>query len=200
MKTRVIGLTGGIASGKSLVARQLAELGLPVVDADALARAVVAPGQPAFSDIVRAFGPDVVAADGSLDRKRVAEIAFADADKRRQLNAATHPRIAALGQQRIAELSAAGAPVVIYEAALLVENGVHRVLDGLIVVKATPEQQLARAAARDGNGEAAARARIASQLSLEAKLAAATHVIDNSGTPEETRRQVERLAAELRNI
>ncbi len=171
-KTRVIGLTGGMASGKSLVARALRELRVPVVDADELARRVVAPGQPAFADIVRAFGPEVVAADGALDRKKVADLAFADEGKRE--------------------------PIVIYEAALLVENGLHRFLDGLIVVKATPAQQLARAAARDGQGAAAARARIASQLPLEAKLAAATHVIDNSGTPEDTRRQVEHLVAELR--
>jgi dephospho-CoA kinase len=195
--TRVIGLTGGIASGKSLVARVLRELGVPVIDADELARAVVAPGQPAFEDIVAAFGPSVVAADGTLDRRRVAEIAFADEGKRRALNAATHPRIAALSQAEIARQRAAGAPLVVYEAALLVENGIHRALDGLIVVKATPEQQLERAIARDRQGEAAARARIASQLPLADKLAAATHVIDNSGTPEETRRQVERLVAEL---
>ena len=197
-KTRVIGLTGGMASGKSLVARTLRELGVPVIDADELAREVVEPGRPAFQDIVRAFGPEAVAADGTLDRKRVAAIAFADEARRRQLNAATHPRIAALAQERTAAYAAAGEPLVIYEAALLVENKLHHFLDGLIVVKVTPEEQLARAVARDAQGEAAARARIASQLPLEAKLAAATHVIDNSGTPEETRRQVERLVAELR--
>jgi dephospho-CoA kinase len=196
--TRVIGLTGGIASGKSLVARILRELGVPVIDADELARAVVAPGQPAFAEIVRAFGPSAVAPDGSLDRRQVAAIAFADPEKRRALNAATHPRIAQLAQAETARLRAAGEPIVIYEAALLVENGLHRVLDGLIVVKADPEQQLARAVARDREGEAAARARIASQLPLADKLAAATHVIDNSGPPEETRRQVARLVEELR--
>src|SRR5262249_47386179 len=153
------------------------------IDADELAREVVAPGQPAFDDIVRAFGPDAVAPDGALDRKRVADLAFADEGLRRKLNAATHPRIAALAQERTAAYRAAGAPLVIYEAALLVENGLHRFLDGLIVVKATQEQQLARATARDAQGEAAARARIASQLPLDAKLAVATHVIDNSGSP-----------------
>ncbi len=197
-RTRLIGLTGGMASGKSLVARVLRELGLPVIDADELARKVVEPGQPAFADIVRAFGPEVVAADGRLDRKKVADLAFADEAKRRALNAATHPRIAALARELTAAYAAAGEPIVIYEAALLVENGLHRALDGLIVVKAAPEQQLARAVARDAHGEAAARARIASQLPLEAKLAVATHVIDNSGTSDETRRQIVELVRALR--
>ena len=195
--TRVIGLTGGIASGKSLVARILRELGAPVVDADELARKVVEPGQPAFEEIVRELGPQVVAADGALDRKRVAEIVFADEGKRRRLGQITHPRIAALAQAETAAHAARGAKVVFYEAALLVENGLQRVLGGLVVVKASPEQQLARATSRDGAAEEAVRARIASQLPLEAKLAVATHVIDNTGTPEETRRQIERLWAEL---
>jgi dephospho-CoA kinase len=195
--TRVIGLTGGIASGKSLVAGILRELGAPVIDADELARKVVEPGQPAFDDIVREFGPAAVAADGTLDRKRLAEIVFADEAKRKRLGQITHPRIAQLALAETAAHAARGAPIVIYEAALLVENGLHRALGGLIVVQSSPEQQLARAAARDGAGEEAARARIASQLPLADKLAAATHVIDNSGTPEETRRQVERLWREL---
>lgn len=195
--TRVIGLTGGIASGKSLVARTLRELGAPVIDADELARQVVEPGQPAYEDVVREFGPGVLAGDGTLDRKRLAEIVFADDKKRKRLGQITHPRIAQLALAQTAELAARGAPIVIYEAALLVENGIHKNLGGLIVVKAEPEQQLARAAARDGTGAEAARARIASQLPLADKLAVATHVIDNSGTPEETRRQVERLWREL---
>ena len=195
--TRVIGLTGGIASGKSLVARTLRELGAPVIDADELARKVVEPGQPAYQDVVREFGAAVLGADGTLDRKRLAAIVFADEKKRKRLGEITHPRIAQLALAETAALAARGAPVVIYEAALLVENGVHRGLGGLIVVKAEPHQQLARAATRDGTGEEAARARIDSQLPLADKLAVATHVIDNSGTPEETRRQVENLWREL---
>ncbi len=196
--TRVIGLTGGIASGKSSVARILRELGAPVVDADELARKVVEPGQPAYEDIVREFGREVLAADGTLDRKRLAEIVFADEAKRRRLGQITHPRIAQLAQAETAAYAARGEPVVVYEAALLVENGIHRVLDGLIVVRATPEQQDARAALRDGTGEPAARARLQSQLPLEAKLAVATHVIDNSGSIADTRAQVERLWKSLR--
>src|SRR5258706_12632864 len=127
---RVIGLTGGIAAGKSTVARIFAELGAPVVDADQLAREVVAPGQPALDEIVRAFGLGVLDASGALDRKQLGAIVFADEDKRRALNAITHPRIAAVTQARLAELRARGETLAIYEAALLVENGIHHVLDG----------------------------------------------------------------------
>jgi len=194
---RVIGLTGGIASGKSTVARLLRELGAPVVDADELARAVVEPGRPAYEDIVREFGPGILAADGSLDRKKLADLVFADPDKRRLLQTFTHPRIAELGRAEVARHAAAGAPVVIYEAALLVETGAHLALDGLIVVKSSAEQQLERAMARDGAGEAAARARIASQLPLADKLAVATHIIDNGGTLAATRAQVENLWGQL---
>jgi len=195
--TRVVGLTGGIASGKSLVAAMLRELGAPVVDADALARVAVEPGRPAYEDIVREFGPEVLAEDGTLDRKRLADVVFADPAKRKRLEAITHPRIAQLAQQATAEHVARGARVVIYEAALLVENGMYRFLDGLIVVAAAEEEQLRRAVLRDGQGEAAARARIAAQLPLAKKVEVATHVIDNSGTVEETRAQVERLWREL---
>jgi dephospho-CoA kinase len=195
--TRVIGLTGGIGSGKSTVARILRELGAPVVDADDLARRVVEPGRPAYDDIVSEFGPGVLAADGTLDRKRLADIVFADADKRKRLQQITHPRIAQMSQAETAAHAARGAPVVVYEAALLVENGIHRALDGLIVVSATPEEQLARAVARDGMTEDAARARIASQLPLADKLAVATHIIYNTGPVDDTRRQVEALWREL---
>jgi dephospho-CoA kinase len=186
----VIGLTGGIASGKSTVATILRELGAPVVDADVLARQVVEPGQPAYQDIVREFGNDVLGTDGTIDRKKLGERVFGDPAARARLNAITHPRIGAAGQAEIARHVAAGAPVVIYEAALIVENGLHRALDGLVVVSASPEAQLARTVARDGLGEDAARARLAAQLPLADKLAAATHVVDNSGTIEATRAQV----------
>jgi dephospho-CoA kinase len=188
---RIVGLTGGIASGKSTVARMLVELGAPVVDADALARRVVEPGQPAWEDIVREFGRDVLLPDGAIDRKKLGEIVFGDDARRRRLNAITHPRIATASQADVAAHAAAGAPVVIYEAALLVENGIHRGLDGLIVVACSPAEQLRRLMARDGLDEAAARARIAAQLPLEDKLEAATFVVDTSGPCDATRRQVE---------
>jgi dephospho-CoA kinase len=195
--TRVIGLTGGIASGKSSVAAVLRELGYPVIDADALARQVVEPGSPALADIVARFGPEVVDATGRLDRKRLGEIVFADAAARADLNRITHPRIAAAGQAEIARHTAAGAPLVFYEAALLVENGLQRAFDGLVVVAVSPEIQLARLIARDGLSRAEAEARLAAQLPLAAKLAAATHVIDNSEGPADTRAQVEALVRAL---
>jgi dephospho-CoA kinase len=197
MGTRVIGLTGGIASGKTTVGRMLRELGAPVVDADLIARQVVEPGQPAYADIVREFGREVVLPDGALDRKRLGEIVFGDQARRRILEAITHPRIAMTAQAETAGHAAAGQPVVIYEAALIVENRLHEALGGLIVVKATPEQQVERAMKRDGISEEHARARVASQLPLARKLEVATHVVDNTGTLDETRAQVERLWREL---
>jgi dephospho-CoA kinase len=196
---RVYGLTGGIASGKSVVARMLRELGAPVIDADTLARRVVEPGRPAYEDIVREFGREVLAADGTIDRKRLAGVVFADEARRERLNAITHPRIAALAAEETRRLFAAGEEVVIYEAPLIVENRLHEVMQGLIVVAVSPEVQLARAMARDGQGEEAARARIAAQLPLEEKLRVATHVIDNSGSLSETRAQVEQVWRAIRD-
>jgi dephospho-CoA kinase len=194
---KMVGLTGGIASGKSTVARILVELGAPVIDADVLARRVVEPGRPAHDDIVREFGREVLAADGTIDRKTLGAIVFADDPKRRRLNAITHPRIAQMAQEEAAGHFARGARVVIYEAALIVENGLHHALGGLIVVSAPEEVQLARLMARDGVDEAAARARLAAQLPLAEKLRVATHVVDNGGSPEATRAQVERIWEEL---
>jgi dephospho-CoA kinase len=197
-RARVIGLTGGIASGKSTVAAMLRELGAPVVDADELARRVVEPGSPGLAAIVERFGPDVLDAAGALDRKQLGARVFADPEARAALNAITHPRIAELSQREIARHAEAGAPVVIYEAALIVENRLHLGLDGLIVVSVPPEIQLARLRARDGLGQDAARARLAAQLPLADKVAVADQVIDNAGTVEETRAQVARVWEAIR--
>jgi len=187
---RVIGLTGGIASGKSAVAGMLRDLGAPVVDADLVARQVVEPGTPALAEIVARFGADMVDADGRLDRKRLADEVFSDLTARRDLNAITHPRIAQASAAAFAELAAAGHAVAIYEAALLVENRAHERLDGLIVVAVPEEIQVERLRARDGIDEAAARARLAAQLPLRDKVAVADWVIDNGGSLEETRARV----------
>ena len=194
---RVIGLTGGIASGKSTAARTLAELGARVVDADRVAREIVAPGQPALAEIVRTFGREMLLPDGTLDRKRLGAVIFADADKRRALNAITHPRIAAETQARLGQLRDEGVPVAIYEAALLVENGVHKALDGLIVVACDETTQLARLVARDGYSEADAHARIAAQAPMAEKLAAATWVVDTSGPLADTKKQLARIWEEI---
>jgi len=189
----VVGLTGGIACGKSTVAAQLAELGVPIVDADALAREVVAPGTSGLAAIVERFGSDVLLADGSLDRKKLGERVFSDPDARRALNAITHPRIAAAGLEKLRALADHPAPYRVYEAALLVENGMAKAFAALVVVTVDEATQLARLMARDGSTEDEARARIASQLPLAKKVEVADHVIDNSGAPEDTRAQVRAL-------
>ena len=179
--TAFIGLTGGIASGKSTVAARFRALGVPIVDADQLAREVVESGSDALHEIVHVFGPDVLDESGSLDRKKLGAVVFDDAEARKTLERITHPRIAALSMQRMAQLATSGAPYGLYEAALLVENGAHRAMNGLVVVACKPETQLARVMARDGLDADAAKARLAAQMPLAEKLAAATWVIWNDG-------------------
>lgn len=197
MTVHVIGLTGGIASGKSTVARMLAERGAAVVDADLLARQVVEPGKPALAELVARFGPSILAPDGQLDRKRLGAIAFADPAARADLNRITHPRIAAASTAAIATWADAGAGIVFYEAALLVENRAHLGLAGLVVVAASPDVQHARLTARDALTEDEARTRIAAQASLADKRAAATWVIENDGDEADLSREVDRVVAEI---
>jgi dephospho-CoA kinase len=177
----VIGLTGGIASGKSSVARLLRELGVAVIDADQLAREVVAKGSDGLREVVEAFGLDVLDAAGELDRPKLGQIVFHEPNARQRLNAITHPRIGHLSGERILEAQRGPSPYVVYEAALLVETGAHRGMAALIVVAASEALQLARSMARDGLDEAAARARLAAQLPLSAKVEAADYVIANDG-------------------
>ena len=174
-----IALTGGIGSGKSTVSRLLAQKGAVVVDADAIAREIVELGQPALEEIRVAFGPEVIDADGRLRRTRLAEIVFDDPEALAQLNAITHPRIAA----RSAELleSASAEAVVVYDMPLLVEQGPQALAgwDAIVVVDAPDEVRLARLVARGVDREDAQR-RMAAQVSRDVRLAAADHVIDNS--------------------
>jgi len=193
----VIGLTGGIASGKSTVAALLVSRGAAVVDADLLARQVVEPGQPALAELVARFGVDILTADGRLDRKRLAAIAFADPAARADLGRITHPRIGAASAAAIATWADAGANVVFYEAALLVENRAYTSLAGLIVIAVPPEVQYARLALRDGLAPEDARARIAAQAPLADKLAAATWVIENTGDLAALEREVDRVAGDI---
>ncbi|HEX9095194.1 MAG TPA: dephospho-CoA kinase [Candidatus Dormibacteraeota bacterium] len=189
---RVLGLTGGIGSGKSMVAQMFARLGAAVIDADQVAREVVEPGQPALEEIAATFGPDVLLTDGRLDRPKLAEIIFADPVERARLDAITHPRI----RTRMDELIKArrsGPGVLIVDIPLLYENGRRTAVEKVIVVWVDPETQLRRIRQRDGISAEAARQRIAAQMPLDAKRARADHVIDNSGTREDTRRQVEAI-------
>lgn len=185
MATHVFGLTGGIASGKSTVAARLRDRRVPVIDADLLAREVVEPGTPGLAAVVAAFGRDVLGPTGSLDRKALARIVFTDDAKRRQLNAITHPLIGQLFAKRVAELSDKGEPLVCWEAALLVENGVADMFRPLVVVAAPEELQLARIRSRDGAAQEDALGRIRAQKPLAEKVAVADFVIETTGTLEE---------------
>ncbi len=193
----VIGLTGGIASGKSTVARLLVERGAAIVDADLIARQIVEPGRPALAELVSRFGPAILTSAGELDRRRLGAIAFADPVARTDLGRITHPRIAAASAAAIATYADAGANVVFYEAALLVENRAHLGLAALVVVSATLESQQARLVARDRLSPEDATARITAQAPLADKLAAATWVITNQGEVEALAGEVDRVVAQI---
>jgi len=193
---RIYGLTGNIGSGKSTVARLFTARGVPVVDADLIAREVVMPGRPALREIARKF-PGVVGPDGALDRKALAARVFNDASERAALNAIVHPRIAEEMGARMSALAAAGRPFAIYEAALIIENGLHRGLDGLIVVTAPEEAQIERLRRREGMTEEEARARIAAQLPAAEKVRQATFVIENHGPEADLAAQVDRVLAQI---
>ncbi|MGB8294418.1 MAG: dephospho-CoA kinase [Polyangia bacterium] len=193
---KLVGLTGGIGTGKSTVARMIRDLGVPVIDADLLARQVVEPGQPAHAEIATAW-PDVVDQGGVIDRKKLAERIFADPAGRARLEAITHPRITAQALAQADEFRRQGLQVAFLEAALLVETGLYRRLDGLVLVVASEEQQVSRVMAREGCTPGQALARLHAQLPLEEKRRAATDVIDNSGDEATTQRQVEALVRRL---
>jgi dephospho-CoA kinase len=192
---RVYGLTGGIASGKSTVSSMFREAGVPVIDADELAREVVEPGQPALAEIAARF-PGTLTPEGRLDRAKLGALIFKDASERKALSAIIHPRIQALALERTAEVAATGVPTAIYDAALLIENRIHENLDGVILVSCPEDVQLARLMARNHFTEEQARERIGSQMSLAQKRPFATWLIDNGGSLEATRAQVEKVISE----
>lgn len=198
MSIHVFGLTGGLASGKSTVAARFRARGVPVIDADQIAREVVEPGSEGLARVVEAFGAEVLAPDGSLDRPRLGDLVFAAPERRRDLNAILHPRIAARSRERIAALDAAGEPLACYEAALLVENHLSDAFRPLVVVAVPLDVQIARARVRDGSTEEQARARVAAQLPLATKIAAADYVIDNAGDLEATERRADEVLAAIR--
>ena len=193
-----LGLTGGIASGKSAVAAMLRELGFAVLDADSLAHKLIEPGQPAYTEVLNEFGPSIADPAGRVDRARLAAIVFADRAKLDRLNAIVHPRVADVILRQFDEWQRNGTrDAAFVEAALLIESNIHKTLDGLVVAWCHPEQQLKRLLDR-GLPEAEARRRIAAQMPVEEKLRHATEKIDCSGSLQQTRRQVAALAAKLR--
>jgi dephospho-CoA kinase len=189
-----VGLTGGVGSGKSTVSALLAERGAVVIDADAIAREVVEPGTPGLAAVVERFGPEILAPDGSLDRRKLASVVFADERARADLNAIVHPLVGA----RTVELMAAAAPeaVIVYDVPLLVENGMAAGFDVVVVVLAAEETRVARLAGR-GMHEDDARARIKAQATDDERRAVADVVIDNDGTFDELRAQVDALWTRL---
>jgi dephospho-CoA kinase len=195
---RRLGITGGIASGKSAVAGMLRELGFRVIDADRLGHQVIEPDRPAFDEIVREFGVGVIGVNGRIDRGKLGAMVFADRGKLERLNAIVHPRVEEEMVRQFGESEKMDVrDTVFVEAALLVEAGYQKNLDGLVVAWCKPEQQIERLLAR-GLSEVEARRRIAAQMPVGEKLKLATEKIDCSGSIEETRRQVEELAAKLR--
>lgn len=186
-----VGLTGGIAAGKSLAARTLQELGAVVIDADALAREVVEPGTDGLAAVVGAFGPGMLDGEGRLDRPALASVVFADADKRAALNAIVHPRVRA----RAAELESRAAPetIVVHDIPLLVETGQHKNFDFVLVIDAPLKERIRRMAADRGMSEESARARIAAQAGAAEREAAADVVLVNDGPAEQ-------LAEAVRNL
>lgn len=190
--TRIFGLTGGLASGKSSVAAHWRSRGLPVIDADALAREVVAPSSEALDEIVQAFGPAMLR-DGALDRRRLAAIVFSNPEALRKLESITHPRIERRRAELLAMLEEKGEPLACYEVPLLFEKGMEARLRPVVVVTVPESLQIARARARDGSSDDEARARLAAQLPLEDKVRRADYVIDNSGPPAATRAESDRV-------
>ncbi|MCX7781393.1 MAG: dephospho-CoA kinase [Negativicutes bacterium] len=186
----IIGLTGGIASGKSTVSKQLGELGAYVVDADQIARDIVQPGEPAWKEIQRQFGPEILLADGSINRKKLGEIVFSDSEAREKLNRITHPRIELAALQAIEKAKAEGYNIAVLDVPLLIESGWQRLVDAVWVVYTDRETQLLRLMNRDNLTREAALSRIRSQMSLDEKKNYADIVIDNSGGHKDTRRQV----------
>jgi dephospho-CoA kinase len=193
---KLVGLTGGIGSGKSTVAEMLRELGIPVIDADAIARQVVEPGWPAYDEIAATW-PEVMTADGHIDRKKLGAIVFADLDSQARLQAITHPPIREQVAVQAAALAASGHRLAFLEAALLVETGYYKHLDGLVVVALDEQAQIERVMSRDACSRDSALARIRAQKPLAEKIRVADYVIDNAGSVEATRERLTQILQAL---
>ncbi|TRZ96970.1 MAG: dephospho-CoA kinase [Deltaproteobacteria bacterium] len=191
---RVFGLTGNIGSGKSTVAAMLREAGIPVLDADRISREVTAPGGRAYDAVVQAFGRKILRNDGSVDRKRLGEIVFADPASRERLERITHPAIFEAMKEAIAKIEREGHRAAVVEATLIHESGRKGLFEEVISVTCDRETAISRLAARDGMSRGDAEARLRAQMSSDRKAGASDYVIDNSASPEETSRQVNKIA------
>ena len=200
MKNRVLilGVTGNIASGKSSVAKELARRGAAVLDADQLAREVVESGSSTLKKMVKVFGTEILQNGGDLDRDRLGQMVFADVKVRAMLDGIVHPEIAKKSVERLQELKKNhDIPLIVYEASLLFEVGAENRVDKVLVVKIDPEEQLKRLMARDGLSEDYAQRRMTAQMPQQKKLERADFVIDNSGTPAKTLKQIDALWPQL---
>ncbi len=193
----ILGITGGIASGKTLVTRIFRQLGAAVVSADELAREVVAPGSPTLARLVARFGAGILLPGGGLDRTALAELVFSDPAARGELNAITHPAIAALAVARLADLRTQNWPLIVYEAPLLYEAGAEGRVDAVLVVTVPADRQLQRLMVRDGLTQSAALERIAAQMPQAEKAARADYLIANDGTPDDLEAAVRALFQRL---
>jgi len=191
---RVFGLTGNIGSGKSTVAAMLREAGIPVLDADRISREVTAPGGRAYDAVVQVFGRGIVRDDGSIDRKRLGEIVFSDPASRERLERITHPAILEAMKEAIAGIEREGHRAAVVEATLIHESGRKGLFEAVISVTCDRETAISRLAARDGMSRSQAEARLRAQMDADRKAGASDYVIDNSASPEETSRQVNRIA------
>jgi dephospho-CoA kinase len=197
----VVGLTGGVASGKSTVVSMFAEEGARVIDVDELSRVVVEPGRPAWHEIIAFFGREVLREDGALDRRRLGHIVFSDTRKRRELEQIVHPRVLEEYEKRLSLIrEKTNQAIVIADVPLLMEVELEARFDRVIVVYAPPKSQKERLIKRDGLTEQAALERLTTQMPIEEKARRADSVIDNSGSLEETRRQVRRVYQGLKEL
>lgn len=193
---KIIGLTGGIGSGKSTVAQLFVDEGFPLVDADKVAREIVEPGQPALQELADVFGADIITATGELDRQLLAQRAFVDKEHTEQINAITHPKIHARTQELFDGYREQGVEAVIYDMPLLVDNGLDRAMDWVIVVDVSPAERVRRLVEYRGMDEEDARRRMKSQIPDGLRLASADSVIDNNAAEENLKPQVDQLISD----
>lgn len=196
----IVGLTGGIATGKSLVAGELKKCGAHIIDADKIAREIVEPGKPAYNEIVKEFGTDILKPDNTLDRKALAKIVFCDPVALDKLNNITHPRIRERVKEEARRLSAEGDSLIVLDVALLIEMGVRYEVEKIIIVYSDAEQQIERLMKRDNLTRGEALKRLSCQMDIKEKLKYADYVIDNSGQLDETIEQTRALFSELEGL